>query len=150
MPPSKTPGIYNLPQDDNYLIYTFHFPSKLLRYLYNFEHYFLPSCCYWVQAVLLCWHDKPMNPKNEVLRGRIQLYLESQLTENMADWCQSNHLVRAWMTDSFIETERSTEELKLKGRIERNCQWGSKVKRVFSLTKHLHIFWKDQTLEGVC
>ena len=43
---------------------------------------------------------------------------------------QSNHLVRVWMPVSFMdserERERSKEELKSKGRIERDRQWGSK------------------------
>ena len=35
---------------------------------------------------------------------------------------QSNHFVGVWMPGSFIESERSNEELKLKGRIERKGQ----------------------------
>ena len=50
----------------------------------------------------------------------------------------NNHLIGVWMPDSFIDQrERSNEELKSKGRIERVMQWGSKVERVFSLAKHL-------------
>ena len=42
---------------------------------------------------------------------------------------QNNHLIEVWMPDSFIyQRERSSEELKSKGRIEREMQWGSKVK----------------------
>jgi len=40
-----------------------------------------------------------------------------------------DHLIGIWMPGSFIgQTERSSEELKSKGRIERELQWGSKVK----------------------
>ena len=42
---------------------------------------------------------------------------------------QNNHLIEVWMPDSFIyQRERSGEELKSKGRIVREMQWGSKVK----------------------
>ena len=32
-------------------------------------------------------HDRLMNPRNEVLRQGLQLYLESQLTEKIEDYC---------------------------------------------------------------
>ena len=42
---------------------------------------------------------------------------------------QNNHLFGAWLPGSFIDQrERSDEELKSKGCIEREMQWGSKVK----------------------
>ena len=42
---------------------------------------------------------------------------------------QNNPLVRVLMPGSFIDQrERSNEELKSKGRIERERQWGSKMK----------------------
>ena len=42
---------------------------------------------------------------------------------------QNNHLIEVWMPDSFIDQrEGSNKELKSKGRIEREMQWGSKVK----------------------
>ena len=42
---------------------------------------------------------------------------------------QNNDLIRVWMPGSFIDqSERSNEELKSKGRIEREMHWGSKVK----------------------
>ena len=42
---------------------------------------------------------------------------------------QNNHLIRVWMPGYFIDQrERSNEELKSKGRIERERQWGSKMK----------------------
>jgi len=38
---------------------------------------------------------------------------------------QNNHLVGVWMPGSFIEQrERGNEELKSKGRIEREMRWG--------------------------
>ena len=51
---------------------------------------------------------------------------------------QNNHLIGVWMPGSFIDQrERSNEELKTEGRIERERQWGSTVKGSFSLTKYL-------------
>ena len=42
---------------------------------------------------------------------------------------QNNHLLGVWMPGSFIEQrERSNEELKSKGRIEREIRWGIKWK----------------------
>ena len=42
---------------------------------------------------------------------------------------QNNHLIGVWMPDSFIDQrERSNEELKSKGRIKKEMQWGRKVK----------------------
>ena len=42
---------------------------------------------------------------------------------------QNNHLIGVWMSGSFMDQrERSNEELKSKGRREREIQWGSKVK----------------------
>ena len=41
---------------------------------------------------------------------------------------QNNHLICVWMPDSFIsQRERSNEELKSKGRIESEKQWGRGV-----------------------
>ena len=42
---------------------------------------------------------------------------------------QNNHLLGVWMPGSFIhQRERNKEELKSKGRMEKEVQWGSKVK----------------------
>ena len=61
----------------------------------------------------------------------------------------NNHLIGVWMPGSFIDQrERSNEELKSKGRIQRVMQWGSKVEREFSLAKHLQ--GNGLPLEGVC
>ena len=50
---------------------------------------------------------------------------------------QSNHLLDARFFYRAREREKNNEELKSKGRIEGERQWGSQVKRVFSLAKHL-------------
>ena len=61
---------------------------------------------------------------------------------------QNNHLIGVWMPGSFIDQrEKGNEELKSKGRIEREVQWGSKVS-VFSLVKHLQ--GNGQPSKGVC
>ena len=50
------------------------------------------------------------------------------LTEKMAGCLKINN-TGVWMPDSFIDQrERSNEELKSKGRLEREMCWGSKVK----------------------
>lgn len=42
---------------------------------------------------------------------------------------QNNHLIGVWTPGCFIDQrERGNEELKSKGRTEREMQWGSKVK----------------------
>lgn len=72
-----------------------------------------------------------------------------------ADWedvrliSQSNHLIVVRWQSSFIESERerSNEELKSKGRTERERQWGSKRKRVFSLEQQLQ---EGSALKGMC
>ena len=61
---------------------------------------------------------------------------------------QNNHLVRVWMPGSFIEPEREMmRKLSKKGRIERETQWGSKVKESLVLQ---NISRNGQPLEGVC
>ena len=52
------------------------------------------------------------------------------------------------MPGFFIERERSNEELKSKGRIEREMQWGTKVKGssvLQNISKEMASLWK-----GVC
>ena len=60
---------------------------------------------------------------------------EETLIEEPADWengrlvPQNSHLIGVWVSGSFMDQrERSNEELKSKGRIERERQWGSKLK----------------------
>ena len=59
---------------------------------------------------------------------------------------QNNHLIGVWMPGSFIDQrERSNEELKSKGRIERERQWGSKVKGssvLQNISKGMASLWK--------
>ena len=50
------------------------------------------------------------------------------------------------MPGFFIERERSNEELKSKGRIERERQWGSQVKGssvLHSISKGMASLWKE-------
>ena len=105
----------------------------MLRYLQ------MPACalwdffqsCYQVQACsahcttgqwirdMRCWgKENDFIPKTSWLRR-----WQAQTTP------QNNHLIGVWMPGSFIhQRERNNEELKSKGRIERERQWGSKVK----------------------
>ena len=61
---------------------------------------------------------------------------EETLFGELADWeddgrltPQNNHLIGIWMPASLIDQrERNDEEPKSKGRVEREMQWGSKVK----------------------
>ena len=74
------------------------------------------------------------------------------LIEELADWedgklaPQNNYLPGVWIPGSFIDQrERSNEELKSKGRIERERQWASKVKgsSVFqNISKGMSSLWK--------
>jgi len=77
---------------------------------------------------------------------------EETLFGKPADWeggrlaPQNNHLIRVWMPGFFIERERSNEELKSKGRIERERQWGSQVKGssvLHSISKGMASLWKE-------
>ena len=65
-------------------------------------------------------HDRPVNPRDEVLRQGIQLYSESWLTEKMADWSLRVIILSGsgCQVLSPSQGERINEELKLKGRIE--------------------------------
>ena len=74
-------------------------------------------------------NNRAKNPRDEVLSK------EETLIREPADWedgrlaLQNNHLIGIWMPGSFIDQrERINEKLKSKGRIEREMQWGSKVK----------------------
>ena len=59
---------------------------------------------------------------------------------------QNNHLIGVWMPGSFIDQrERSNEELKTKGRRERERQRGSKVKAssvLRDIAKGMTSLWK--------
>ena len=59
---------------------------------------------------------------------------------------QNSHLIGVWMPGCFIDQrERSNEELKSKGRIEREMQWGSKLKgsSVFqNISKGMSSLWE--------
>ena len=72
-------------------------------------------------------HDRPVNPRDEVLRQEETLVgeLADQQDGRLAP--QNNHLIGVWMPGSFIEQrERGNEELKSKGRIDREMWWGIK------------------------
>ena len=73
-------------------------------------------------------HDRPVNPRDEVLRQEETLVgeLADQQDGRLAP--QNNHLIGVWMPGSFIDLrERSNEKPKSKSRIGREMQWGSKV-----------------------
>ena len=67
----------------------------------------------WAPLAQDVLHDRPMNPKDKVLRQGIQLYAESRLTEKMANYCL-NHLPGVWLPDYFIEPERELWVTKIK------------------------------------
>ena len=72
-------------------------------------------------------HDRPVNPRDEVLRQEETLVgeLADQQDGRLAP--QNNHLIGVWMPGSFIEQrERGNEELKSKGRIDSEMWWGIK------------------------
>ena len=84
---------------------------------------------------LLCWsHNRPMNQR---LNQRQDVEIRNtSLFGKPANWedgkvmSQKNHLIRVWMPGSFIAPEIEVS------RIEKESQWGSKVKRAISLVKH--------------
>jgi len=62
---------------------------------------------------------------------------------------QNSHLIGVWMSGSFIDQrERSNEELKSKGRIERERQRGNKVNGS-SVLQNISKGMASQLLEGV-
>ena len=74
-------------------------------------------------------HDRPTNRRQGVEARSITLFRELADGEDGRLMSQNNHLIGVWMPGSFIDQrERSSEKLKSKGRIEREMQWGSKVK----------------------
>ena len=89
-------------------------------------------------------HDRPI--REEVLKQR------RDFNQRAADWevgtlaPQNNHLIVVWMSGSFIDQrERSNEELKSEGRIERKRQWGGKVKGssvLQNICKRMACLWK--------
>ena len=95
----------------------------------------LPFCspwdllCYRVQACSACciigqwtWEMRCWGKQETLIR-------EPADQEDGRLGLQNSHLIEVWMPDRLIDQkERSNEELKSKGRIEREMQWGSKVK----------------------
>ena len=57
-----------------------------------------------------------MNPRDEVLRQGIRLYLGIWLIEEKVP--QNNHLVQVWMPSSLIDHRESNEKLKSRDRLE--------------------------------
>ena len=99
----------------------------------------LPSLC--------LTHNRPMNPRDEVSRPGRDFNGEPADPEDGRLVPHNRHRIGVWMPGSFInQRERSNEEPKSKGRIQRERQWAGKAKRIFSLAQHLQ---KDQPLVGV-
>ena len=70
-----------------------------------------------------------MNLRDKVLRQGRTLIREPADREDGKLVPQNNHLLGVWVLVSFKDQrERSNEELKSNGRIEREMQWGSEVK----------------------
>ena len=90
-------------------------------------------------------HDRPVNLRDKVLSQEISLYLESRLTEKTQTNVSEEPSCEVWMPDSFIESERN-EDLTFKGSIERERQWGRKVKGSSVLQ---NLSGNGQTLEEV-
>ena len=68
-------------------------------------------------------HNRPVNPRQGVeARNLISWLRRCRLVSH------SNHLLRDWIPSSFVGSERSNDELKSEGRIERRGSGGSKVK----------------------
>ena len=77
-------------------------------------------------------HDRPVNPRDEVLRQEETLVgeLADQQDGRLAP--QNNHLIGVWMPGSFTDQrEKSNEKLESKGRVERERQWGSQAIRYY-------------------
>ena len=87
-----------------------------------------------------------MNLRDKVLRQGRTLIREPADREDGKLVPQNNHLIGVWMPGPFIDQrERSAEELKSKGRIEREMQWGSKVKGssvLQNISKGMASIWK--------
>ena len=83
-------------------------------------------------------HDRPVNPRDEVLRQEETLVgeLADQQDGRLAP--QNNHLIGVWMPGSFTDQrEKSNEKLESKGRVERERQWGSQAKGSLSSVRLL-------------
>ena len=87
----------------------------------------------WIQEAR-CWG------KEETLIGEPADWEDGRLVP------QNHHLTGFWMPGSFIDQrERSNEELKSKGRIKRERQWGIKLKgssALQNISKKMASFWK--------
>ena len=96
----------------------------------------------------LCLLLSPSESKRQGIETRNILFGKPADREDGRLMSQSNHIVGGLEARFFYRTrERGNEELKSKGRTERERQWGSKVKRS---SVWQHISRKGQPLEGVC
>ena len=93
-------------------------------------------CCYYNDAYQTIFIVTSQGKDHHtVTKSNLTLFAVQQTNESKRQGVearlapQNNHLIGVWMPDCFIDQrERSNEELKSKGRIERKMQWGSKVK----------------------
>ena len=100
-------------------------------------NWILVNCCWECKMLqllpspsLVCSsHHRPTNLSFRVLRQGGDLIRGTADQEDGRLAPQNNHLIRVWMPGYFIDQrERSNEELKSKGRLEKEMQWGNKVK----------------------
>ena len=74
-------------------------------------------------------YNRPRNPRNKMLRQGRDFNQGASRPRRWRARTSSYYLIGVWMPGPFIDQgERSNEELKSKFRIEREMQWGSKVK----------------------
>ena len=107
---------------------------KLIRLKFLFRPFFFFFFFYCENKELLSLspnslclpQNRPMIQRDEVLRQGRDFHWGASWLRKCRASASKNHLLGVWMPGSFIDhRERSNEELKSKGIIERQMQWGS-------------------------
>ena len=92
----------------------------------NWEVVHCPHCdCYAKLALLAAWQANESERWDIEARKRLIRHPADREDGRLVP--QNHHLIGVWMPGSFIDQKRN-EELKSKGRMERERPWGGKVK----------------------
>ena len=103
-------------------------PLPVYLFIYLFFLHSINGVAEFTRTLLTAWQANE-SKKWGVETRTTTLFGKPADWENWRLLSQSNHLIRIWMPSCLIETERSNKEVNSKGKIEKERQWRSRMKR---------------------